>query len=115
MDVGVKTLDPVGDELYWPAQQFRQRIGGHLVGVDVNLDAERAADVLADDPDLRLLETEMQRRQVLHHMRRLGALIDRQPRFRSVQSATPNAAPASRRCAARRQIRLDHASESAKA
>src|SRR5882672_3727763 len=37
MDVGVKTLDPVGDEFYRPAQQFRQRIGRHLVGVVIFL------------------------------------------------------------------------------
>ena len=50
----------------------------------MNLDAEGAADVLADHADLRFLQTEMERRDILHHMRRLRALIDGQPRFRGV-------------------------------
>ena len=72
-----------------PAQQLRQRVGRHLVGIDVHLDAERAADILADHAHLRLLEAEMQGGDVLHHVRRLGALIDRSaaPR-RRFQSAT---------------------------
>ena len=84
MNVGVEALDPVGDEFDRPPQQLRQRIGRHLVGIDVDLDAEGAADVLADHANLRLLKPEMQRRDVLHHVRRLRALIDRQPRFRGV-------------------------------
>ena len=78
VDVGVEALDPVGDELDRAPQQLGQRIGRHLVGVDVHLDTERAADVLAYHPHLRLFEAEMFCRDILHHMRRLGALIDRQ-------------------------------------
>ena len=50
----------------------------------MDLDAERAADILADHAHLLLLKPEMQRRDVLHHVRRLCALIDREPRFRSI-------------------------------
>ena len=57
MNIGIEALDPVGDEFDRPAQQFRQRIGRHFVGVDVDLDAEGAADILADHANLRLLET----------------------------------------------------------
>ncbi len=78
MNIGVEALDPVGDKLDRPAQQFRQRVSRHLVGIDMDLDAERAADILADHANLRLLEPEMQCRDVLHHMRRLRALVDRQ-------------------------------------
>ena len=44
----------------------------------MHLDAERAADVLAQDAHLRLGEPEMLGDDVLHHVRRLGALVDRQ-------------------------------------
>src|SRR3954453_24068427 len=47
----------------------------------MNLDAERAADVLADHANLRILKPQMQSRDVLHHVRRLRALINRQPFF----------------------------------
>ena len=84
MNVGIKALDPVGDEFDRTPQQLGQRIRRHLVGINVDLDAEGAADVLADDANLQFLQAEMKRRNVLHHMRRLRALIDRQPRFRSI-------------------------------
>ncbi|MGY3576994.1 hypothetical protein ACVMB1_004198 [Bradyrhizobium sp. USDA 4504] len=53
VDVRVETLDAVRHELDWPTQQLGQRVGRHFVGVDMDLDAERAADILADHPDLR--------------------------------------------------------------
>ena len=84
MNVGIEAFDPVGDEFDRPAQQFRQRIGRHFVGVDVDLDAEGAADILADHANLRFLKAEMKRRDVLHHVRRLRALVDRQPRLGGV-------------------------------
>ena len=84
MNIGVETFDPVGDEFDRPAQQFRQRIGRHLVGIDVDLDAEGTTDVLADHANLRLHQSQMEGRNVLHHVRRLRALIDRQPRFGDV-------------------------------
>ena len=40
-----------------------------------------AADVLADHADLRFLQPQMQRGDILHHVRRLGALVDGQPRL----------------------------------
>ena len=75
VDVGDEALDPVGDEFHRPLEQLRQRHRRHLVGVGVHLDAERAADILGDDADLVLLQAEMQGEQVLHHVRRLRALV----------------------------------------
>ena len=43
----------------------------------MDLDAERATDVLGDDADLLVLEAEVLGEQVLHHVRRLRALVDR--------------------------------------
>src|SRR5215471_2100299 len=42
----------------------------------MHLDAERAADILGQDAHLMLFEAEVLRKQVLHHVRRLRALID---------------------------------------
>ena len=50
----------------------------------MDLDAEGATDVLADHANLRLLKPKMEGRQVLHHVRRLRALVDRQPRLGGV-------------------------------
>ena len=46
VDVGDEAFQPVGDEFDRPPQQLRQRDRRHLVGIDVHLDAERAADIL---------------------------------------------------------------------
>ena len=84
VNIGVEAFDPVGHEFDRPPQHFRQCIGRHLVGIDVDLDAEGAADILADHADLRFLQAEMHCRNILHHVRRLRALIDRQPCLRCV-------------------------------
>jgi hypothetical protein len=52
MNIGIEAFDPVGDEFDRPPQQFRQRIYSHFVGVNVDLDAKGAADVLADHANL---------------------------------------------------------------
>ena len=74
----------VGDELDRTLEQLRQRDRRHLVRIGVHLDAERAADVLGEDPHLVLLEPEMLGEQVLHHVRRLRALIDGEARLAGV-------------------------------
>ncbi len=81
VNVGEKALDAVGDVFDGTAQHPGERGGRHLVGIDVNLDAERAAHVLADDAHLGFLEAEMLGDDVLHHVRRLRALIDGQALF----------------------------------
>ena len=81
MNVGDEAFEAVGDEFDRPLEEFRQRRRRHLVGIDMHLDAERAADVLGDDAHLVLFERKMLGEQVLHHVRRLRALIDGQPRF----------------------------------
>ena len=79
MDVGDEALDTVGDELDRALEQLDERHRGHLVGISVHLDAERAADVLGDDAHLVLLDAEMLGEQVLHHVRRLRAVVDGEP------------------------------------
>ena len=78
VDVGDEALQAVGDVLHRTAQELRERRRRHLVGIDVHLDAEGAADVLAHHPHLRLGEAEVLGDDVLHHVRRLGALVDGQ-------------------------------------
>ena len=77
VDVGDEALDAVGDEFHRPLEQLRQRHRRHLVGISVHLDAERAADVLGQHAHLMLGDAEMLGEQVLHHVRRLRAVIDR--------------------------------------
>ena len=79
MDIGDEALDAIGDELDRTLEQFRKRNRRHLVGISMDLDAERAADVLGQDADLMLLESEVLGEQVLHHVRSLRALIDGEP------------------------------------
>ncbi len=109
MDVGDEALDPVGDELDRPLEELRQRGGRHLVGIGVHLDAERAADVLGDDAHLVLLEPEVLGEQVLHHVRRLRALIDGEPRLARVPIGDDGARlVAHSGVAAEPERRLDH-------
>ena len=75
MNVGDEALQPVGDEFHRPLEQLRQRHGRHLVGIDVHLDAERAADVLGEHPHLMLFERQVLGENILRHVRRLRALI----------------------------------------
>ena len=81
VNVGHEALDAVGHEFHRAFEQLRKRRGRHLIGIDVHLDAERAADVLAQHPHLVLVEPEMLGEDVLHHVRGLGALIDGEARF----------------------------------
>src|ERR1700758_4369060 len=50
----------------------------------MHFDPERAANVLANDPHLGLAESEVKRRNVLHHVRSLRALVDGKPCFGGV-------------------------------
>ncbi len=79
VNVGDEALETIGDELDRTPQQFRQRHRRHLVGIGVHFDAERAADVFGQHAHPVLLKPEVLGEQVLHHVRRLRALIDRQP------------------------------------
>ena len=78
MDVGGERFQPVGDELHRPVQHHRQRRRRHFVRIDVHLDAEGAADVLGDHAHAGLGDAEVARENVLHHVRRLGRVVDRQ-------------------------------------
>ncbi len=48
VDVRLERLDAIGEELHGPAEHHRQRAGRDLVGIRVDLEPERAADVLVD-------------------------------------------------------------------
>ena len=79
MDVGDEAFEAIGDEFHRPLEQFRQRHRRHLVGIDMNLDAERAADIFGDHAHLMQFEREMLGEDVLRHVRRLRAVIDGEP------------------------------------
>ena len=72
VDVGQKGFAPARDELDGPAERQRERAGRHVVLVDVDLDAEAAADVGGDDPNALLAQAEELREHGLHHVRDLG-------------------------------------------
>jgi len=81
VNVGVEALNPVGDEFDRPAQELGQCVSRHFVGIDMDLDAEGAADILADHTNLRFLQPQVQGCDVLHHVRCLRALVDRKSRL----------------------------------
>ena len=78
MDVAGEGLEPVSDELHRPLQQQRHRHGGKVIRIGVDLDAERAADILANHPHRRFSQAELARIQVLHHVRGLLRVVDGQ-------------------------------------
>src|SRR6185295_4835360 len=79
-----ETFQAIRDEFHWPLQQLRKRDYSHFVGVGMNLDTEGASNILCDDTHLMLGESEMLREQVLHHVRRLRALINGHPLFADI-------------------------------
>ena len=85
VDVGQERFQPVGDELHRPLERDREPHRRHLVGIGVDLDPERAADILRHHPHAVLLEPEMEREDALHHVRRLGRVVDRQVAGRRVE------------------------------
>ena len=85
VDVGEERFQPVGDELDRPLERDRKPHRRHLVGIGVDLDPERAADVFGDHPHAMLLEPEMERENALHHVGRLGRVVDGQVAGRRVE------------------------------
>ena len=75
VDVGRKTLQPVGDELDRAAHDPGDHRHRHLVGIDVNLDAVAAADVGADHAHVALGQPHVLGEDRLHHVRRLGGVM----------------------------------------
>ena len=109
MNVGDEAFETVGDEFDRPLEEFRQRRRRHLVGIDVHLDAERAADVLGEDAHLVLFEIKMLGEQVLRHVRRLRALIDGEARFARIPVGDDGARlVGDAGVAAEHECRLDH-------
>ena len=78
MDVGDEALEAVGDELHRAPQDLRHGRDRDLVRVDMDLDAEAAADILADDADGPFLDPQLLGEDALHHVRRLGGMVHRQ-------------------------------------
>jgi hypothetical protein len=72
VDIGQERLASARNELDGPPERQRERADGHVILVDVDLDAEAAADVGGDDPDARLAQREELREDGLHHVRDLG-------------------------------------------
>ena len=84
MDVRQEGLQPVGRPFDRPAEQARCRDDGKLVGIGVQLDAEGAADIRADDPDPVQWQAELIGPDLLHLVRRLSGLEHRQRPFRRI-------------------------------
>ena len=73
---GFQAVGPVADRT---GEQHRERRHGELVPVVMALDPVPATDVVSDHPDVAFLEPEMAREQDLGHVRRLSAVMERQP------------------------------------
>jgi hypothetical protein len=78
MDVGDEGFEPVGDELDRAAEQQGERDHRHLIGIDVDLDAEGPAHIPADDAHIGLLQREMPQHDLFHHVRRLRGAVQRE-------------------------------------
>ena len=76
VDVGDEGFEPVGDELDRALQQDRERAGGDLVAIGVDLQPERSADIGRDDADIVLLHRQMPREHGLDHVRHLAGGVD---------------------------------------
>ena len=71
VNVGQEGLATAGDELDGATEPQGHRAGGHVVLIDVNLDAEAAADIGGDDAETVLGEVEELGEHRLHHVRNL--------------------------------------------
>ncbi len=76
MDVGDEGFQPVGEELDRPLQHDAERGSRHFVRIGMNLDAERPADIGADDAHVVLVKAKMLRQDVLRHVRCLAGHVD---------------------------------------
>jgi hypothetical protein len=74
MHIGDEGLGAARFEAHRPAEQLRQCRRRELVGIDVQLDAEAAAHVAADDAHAMLGDAEQLREHVVHLVRHLMRL-----------------------------------------
>ena len=77
MDRGEGVLRPLLDPLHRPAEPAGESDREELLGVDVELRAEAAADVGCDDPQLRLGQAERRRDEDAQDVRDLGRRPER--------------------------------------
>ncbi len=109
MNVGDKAFQAVGDEFDRTLEQLRQRHRRHFVGIDMDLDAERAADILGEHAHLVLFERKMLGENILRHVRRLRALIHGQALFAGIPVGDDGARlVGDAGVAAEDECRLDH-------
>src|ERR1700704_1808577 len=78
MNVGDEGLDAISYEFHRTPDQPRNRNRGNLIGVEMDLDAERTADVGTHHADAALVEAEMRRIKRPQLVRRCVALMYRQ-------------------------------------
>ena len=74
--VGDKRLQPIDAELDRPAEQHARYDGRDLVGIDVELHTEAAANVGGDHADLVLGDFQVSAEDLLHLERRLVRVDD---------------------------------------
>ena len=81
MNVGHERLDAVGDVFHRASEHNAERHGGHVLVIDMQLHAERTADIGSDHPDIGFRDSEMPGIDVLKLIRRLGCVMRGQPHF----------------------------------
>ena len=84
MDVSEKRLNSVGRKFNWTLEHDGNGSRGHLISVHMDLDAKGATHIFANNTHIGFGNVQMPRKNILHHVGRLGALIYRQQVFGGV-------------------------------
>ena len=78
VDVGDEGFQPIGEEFHGSPEHLADGSDGHLLGIDVDLDPEAAADVGRNHPHRMLGNPELPAEHPLHLIGRLVRMVDRE-------------------------------------